>query len=102
MKEIVRKFGRLLQDRLLSLSQVSPDSNLIQVLLGPRQVGKTTAVQQIAREWAGPVVFESADLPVTPTTDWILGHWQKARSLGTQDTLLAIDEIQKIQTGAHR
>ncbi len=42
------------------------------------------------------MVFESADLPVTPTTDWILGHWQKARSLGTQDTLLAIDEIQKI------
>ncbi len=53
MKEIVRKFGRLLQDRLLSLSQVSLDSNLIQVLLGPRQVGKTTAVQQIAREWPG-------------------------------------------------
>lgn len=96
MSKIYRNFKWLLQDRLVRADSLSPESNLIKVLLGPRQVGKTTAVQQIADTWNGPVIFETADLPVTPTSEWITAQWQKARAADSRMTLLALDEIQKI------
>lgn len=71
--------------------------NIPQVLLGPRQVGKTTAVLQVLREWRGPSHYATADLPAPPTADWITAQWQIARSLGGRGrTLLVLDEVQKI------
>jgi len=96
MIEIIRIFKALLDDRLNGLANSPPQSNLIQVLLGPRQVGKTTAVQQIAKTWNGPVVFASADLPIAPRPEWIVTQWQKARASDPKATLLALDEIQKV------
>ncbi len=96
MNEIIRDFKTLLESRLLHLERLAPAANLVQVLLGPRQVGKTTAVQQIASTWAGPVVFASADMPFAPDREWITGQWQKARAYDNQQTLLILDEIQKI------
>ena len=69
--EINRNIRWLLEKRLRDLEQLPPQANLIQVLLGPRQIGKTTAVQQIAKAWYGPVVFATADLPFPPNQDWI-------------------------------
>ncbi len=64
---------------------------LIQVIIGPRQVGKTTALRAVLPKDA---VFESADsaipLPYTSIEDW----WKQA--LKTQSRILAIDEVQKI------
>ena len=96
MNEIVRNFKVLLEKRLQDLSHLDPSANLIQVLLGPRQVGKTTAVQQIAKTWQGPVVFASADTPFAPDQEWVRSQWQKARSYKDKDTLLILDEIQKV------
>lgn len=96
MTEIIRDFKTLLEERLYDLERLDPSANLIQVLLGPRQVGKTTAVQQIAKTWPGPVVMASADTPFAPAHDWIHSQWRKARSYQDSKTLLVFDEIQKI------
>lgn len=69
---------------------------LIQVILGPRQVGKTTAIHALAQGAA--TVFASADLPTPPTPEFIISHWQKARALQSDGVAprLILDEIQKV------
>lgn len=72
---------------------------LLQVVTGPRQVGKTTLALQVLERWRGQAVYETADQPHTPDADWISTHWRRARGLprkGAQDTLLVLDEVQKI------
>jgi uncharacterized protein len=64
---------------------------LIQVVVGPRQVGKTTAVQAALQ---GRGVYETADSPLPLPADVIAEWW--ARALAQADRILAIDEIQKI------
>jgi len=70
------------------LAQPEP---LIQVLLGPRQVGKTTALKAAL---AGRGVYETADYPTPFAAEAIEGWWRRAE--GSPDRILAIDEIQKI------
>lgn len=67
---------------------------LIQVLTGPRQVGKTTAALYLMEK--EKTVYASADLPTPPTTDFIVEHWKKARDLPHSDRTLILDEVQKI------
>jgi len=89
MVEIKRNFTSILEQRL------QEDLNFIQVVLGPRQVGKTTGLQQIVESWQGPSLMISADELITPTTDWLQLNWERARNKGP-GTLFVIDEIQKI------
>jgi predicted AAA+ superfamily ATPase len=96
MIEIYRDIKYLVEQRLNALKKLSPQANLVQVLLGPRQVGKTTAVRQIEKAWEGPVIFATADLPAAPAQDWIRMQWQAAGSFGDPRTLLVLDEVQKI------
>ena len=86
---IKRNFTRLLEKRLQG------KLNFIQMVLGPRQVGKTTGLQQIVQSWQGPAHMVSADELITPSIDWLKLHWEKAKNLGT-GTLFVIDEVQKI------
>ena len=60
MIEIKRNFTGILEERLRE------DLNFIQVVLGPRQVGKTTGLQQIVKSWQGPSLMISADELITP------------------------------------
>ncbi|MBK1736056.1 AAA family ATPase [Halorhodospira abdelmalekii] len=73
----------------------------IQVVAGPRQVGKTTLVQQLADEIGPALRYASADEPTLRGTEWIAQHWDAARLVaresGDEGTVLALDEIQKIQ-----
>lgn len=81
------------------LKRFSTSPNLIQVVVGPRQVGKTTALQQIIKKWQGPTLYASADLPAPPDAAWIQARWEAARQELKQNrksTLLVLDEIQKI------
>jgi len=89
MVEIKRNFTGILEERLRE------DLNFIQVVLGPRQVGKTTGLQQIVKSWQGPSLMISADELITPTTGWLQLNWERAKNLGT-GALFVIDEIQKI------
>jgi len=70
----------------------------IQVLTGPRQVGKTTAVQQFLADWQGTFHYASADLTAPPHGDWILQQWQQARFKLSQSpsVVLVLDEVQKV------
>ena len=70
----------------------------IQVVAGPRQVGKTTAVKQALKHYGKPFTYRLAGgLGVNPLA-WLESEWQQARlqanSLG--EYLLVVDEIQKI------
>lgn len=79
--------------------RLGEETPFIQVLLGPRQVGKTTAVHQILKSWRGEGVYGTADAPAPPGPDWIerMWHTAEARSAQGKPTLLALDEIQKVQ-----
>lgn len=72
----------------------------IQVVTGPRQVGKTTLVQAVTADSGLPVRFASADEPTLRGDAWIGQQWDAAR-LATRDAgpagaVLVLDEIQKI------
>ena len=69
----------------------------IQVIVGPRQVGKTTAIQQILKESKIPSHYAAADLPAPPDTQWISRQWDMARrKLPAVQCILVLDEVQKI------
>jgi hypothetical protein len=68
----------------------------IQVVAGPRQVGKTTLVQQVVEETGSEVVFASADEPSLRGPEWIAEQWESARlASGARGAILALDEVQK-------
>jgi predicted AAA+ superfamily ATPase len=70
----------------------------IQVITGPRQVGKTTAVNQVLEEWQGLFHYATADLPAPPQPAWIEQQWEVARLRAKDDqpVVLVLDEIQKV------
>ncbi len=70
----------------------------IQVLLGPRQVGKTTLVLQASEELKKPSHYISADLATLHNVAWLQQQWEVARSkVETKEgAVLIIDEVQKI------
>jgi predicted AAA+ superfamily ATPase len=70
----------------------------MQVVAGPRQVGKTTLVQQVIKTLPLPVRQASADEPGLRGTDWIAQQWEAARLAieGKAGAVLVLDEIQKI------
>lgn len=84
-----RPFVAQLEKRLLA------EQPLIQVLVGPRQVGKTTGMRQLLARHPGNSHYANADDLLVTDRTWLLEQWQKAQLLG-DGTLLVIDEIQKI------
>ncbi len=68
----------------------------VQVVAGPRQVGKTTLVQQVTETIRRPVRFASADEPTLRGAEWIAQQWEAARlATGPEGSILVIDEVQK-------
>ncbi len=68
---------------------------LIQVLVGPRQVGKTTGVRQLMAECGRPSHYANADDLLVNNRSWLLEQWQQTLLLG-DGALLVVDEIQKV------
>ena len=77
--------------------RISNKRAFIQVLLGPRQVGKTTLALQIAEDLNKPCHYESADIATLQDLNWIIQQWETARfkTDPTQGGLLIIDQVQK-------
>lgn len=68
----------------------------IQVVAGPRQVGKTTLVQQVCEASGLPVQFASADEPTLRGPEWIAQQWEIARLMrNKRGAVLVLDEVQK-------
>lgn len=51
----------------------------IQVIMGPRQVGKTTLVNQLLKQIDIPFLFESADSVPVVGKIWLEQQWELAR-----------------------
>ncbi|HEX6018701.1 MAG TPA: ATP-binding protein [Burkholderiaceae bacterium] len=72
----------------------------LQVVAGPRQVGKTTLVQQVVDASRLSARFASADEPTLRGTAWIAQQWEASRlsaaEAGKRGAVLVLDEIQKI------
>ena len=79
------------------LSRLREPRKFIQVLSGPRQVGKTTLARQVMDAGGFLSHYVSADAPTLRDRTWIEQQWDLARlRAGEGDALLVLDEIQKI------
>ncbi len=94
MRTIVRPQYDVLRARLLA------PAGHIQVVAGPRQVGKTTLVRQVMARLGRPVHFASADAPAPPDPRWIDLQWDLAERLGGEGGVLVVDEVQKVRAWA--
>jgi uncharacterized protein len=72
----------------------------LQVVAGPRQVGKTTLVEHVLATIDRPSVFVSADEPALRDAFWLAAQWERARlaarDAGKRGAVLALDEAQKV------
>jgi predicted AAA+ superfamily ATPase len=75
-------------------------SKRLQIILGPRQVGKTTLALQLLEKFSSlPQHFCTGDEIQAPSAEWITQQWLNARNIFKQTekkTLLVVDEVQKI------
>ena len=92
--EYIRRQYTTLKER------IEEPRKFIQVIAGPRQVGKTTLVNQVLRQIELAYAVEVADGVDAKDTDWIRRVWGSARTAmlfrKEKEYLLVIDEIQKI------
>jgi len=81
------------------LNRLREPRRFIQVLAGPRQVGKTTLAQQAIAKLSTPCHYASADDAATGSVVWLEQQWDIGRIRARQDgaALLVLDEIQKVQ-----
>ncbi len=88
------------------VARLSAERRFVQALLGPRQVGKTTAVLQarVKLESLGiPVVLASGDEPLLPGPAWIDEQWERARTTASGGPIvLALDEVHRVPAWAER
>lgn len=92
--EYLRKQFGILKER------ISEPRKFMQVLAGPRQVGKSTLVGQVLERINMAHSMEVADGVEPKDIDWIHRVWEAARTTmmlrGLTEYLLVIDEVQKI------
>jgi len=80
------------------IARLNEPRRFIQVLAGPRQVGKTTALRQVLQAVDLPSHSISADQPSLRDSVWLEEQWELARfrARGEKGYILAVDEVQKI------
>ncbi len=83
------------------LKRITAPGKFIQVLAGPRQVGKTTLAKQLMEAVNIPTHYASADEPALKSNSWLEQQWETARfktrnDSGKPEALLVLDEIQKL------
>ena len=82
------------------LQRINEPRSKIQVITGPRQVGKTTLIGQVLEECDIPYESFNSDDVVNSSGDWISQIWEaqrlKMQANGEAKRLLVIDEVQKV------
>jgi len=80
--------------------RIAESRRFIQVIAGPRQVGKSTLVKQVVKTLTIPYTIETADAIDSNDAQWISDVWESVRQQmifrGQKEHLLVIDEIHKI------
>jgi predicted AAA+ superfamily ATPase len=88
-------FQRKLVTQLID--RLNEPRRFIQIVIGPRQTGKTTAVTQALKGLDKPTRFVSADDPSLVSREWLQNEWEQARVLAKGgNAVLVVDEIQKV------
>ena len=81
-------------------NRLEEQRKFIQVVMGARQIGKSTVVKQVLKDISIPFQLFSADNVPATNSAWISNCWAAVRSLkennGWNCVILVIDEIQKI------
>ena len=87
------------------IERLKEPRKFIQVIVGPRQIGKTTMVSQAMEQIDIPHLFFSAD-NILASDEWLAEKWQSARlmvqSQGLAQLIVVIDEVQKIPNWSER
>src|SRR5687767_11296296 len=80
--------------------RIAEPRRFILAVAGPRQVGKTTLVQQVTEASGLPTRYASADEPTLRGREWLEQQWEaarlEARDAGKTGAVLVLDEIQKV------
>lgn len=83
------------------LKRIGECRSKLQVIVGPRQVGKSTLIGQVVDDCGLPYDSVSADDVVGASADWLAQTWETARMKmdvrGEAKRLLVVDEVQKIR-----
>jgi hypothetical protein len=83
------------------LERMNEPRGYLQVLAGPRQVGKSTLMEQVLTACTLPHYSYTADGVDENDADWIRRVWESARTQmeigGQEEAVLVIDEVQKIR-----
>ena len=81
-------------------NRLQEQRKFIQVVMGARQIGKSTVVKQVLKDLDAPYQLFSADNVPATNSAWISNCWAAVRSLKEskelESIILVIDEIQKI------
>ncbi len=91
------KFQRKMVDVLIQ--RMNEPCSYIQIVNGPRQCGKTTALKQALQEIKIPYHYVSADEATSNRVEWLKSQWSFARSQineNSQSAILVVDEVQSI------
>ena len=81
------------------VKRIEEPRRFIQIVVGPRQTGKTTAVNQAVAQVGCPVLFVEATKGES-TQDWLRAQWYQARNLFAfrrAPILLVVDEVQFVR-----
>lgn len=82
------------------VARLAEPRRFIQVVAGPRQVGKSTLVGQAVEQSGLPAQIASADEPTLRGGVWIEQQWDiarlRARDAGGHGAVLVLDEVQKV------
>lgn len=83
------------------IKRLNEQRMFIQVVMGPRQIGKSTVVRQVLDDLKKPYLFFTADTIPSTSPTWISQCWASARlqmrTMQQEELILVIDEIQKLK-----
>lgn len=85
------------------IARMKEPRHKMQILIGARQVGKTTLTIHALKTIGQPYIYVIAESGYT--VNWLDQQWSAARALSAQnsaDVILVIDEIQKIENWSER
>ena len=76
--------------------RINEPRRFIQIVMGPRQTGKSTAVAQAIEGFAHPTLSAEATRNESGA-DWLRAQWYRARQLASPGpALLVLDEVQYV------
>lgn len=95
-------YGHVRQELERRLREPAPGR--VQVLSGPRQVGKTTLLLELAAAFAGRVIYAAADSTEAALSGWWEQLWREAERLAVQagGAILLVDELPYMANWAQR